>query len=124
MGIMTNHNAAADLLAELWARIGDQQWDRLAELLDPGLAVYYVHTGEVLDLAGFVRGNADYPGRWLVDVEDLLGDGSRAVARARVYNEDQTFYVASFATEAGGRITELTEVWTDTGQEPHPVRIS
>ena len=74
--------------------------------------------------AAFVRANADYPGRWLVDVEEIVSDGSTAAARARVYDDQHTFYVASFAAVAGGRITGLTEVWTDTGQPPHPSRIS
>jgi hypothetical protein len=121
---MTPGTDASDVLTQLWARIDARQWDQLADLLDPDATVRYVHTGEVLDRAAFVRANADYPGRWLVDVEEIVSDGSTAAARARVYDDEHTFYVASFAAVAGGRITGLTEVWTDTGQPPHPSRIS
>jgi hypothetical protein len=121
---MTKQDEASGVLAQLWARIGARQWDRIAELLDPGVTVRYVHTGEVLDADGFVRANSDYPGQWRVAVEEIVGDGERAVALARVYDDEQTFYVASFASTAGGRITAMTEVWTDTGQPPHPSRSS
>ncbi len=43
---------------------------------------------------------------------------SRAVARARVFDEDATFHVASFLTVTDGRITDLTEVWADGHPAP------
>ena len=120
----TSRDAASGVLAEMWARIHAREWDKIAGLLDPAVVVRYVHTGEVLDADAFVRANSDYPGEWRIDVEEIVGDGQRAASRARVYDDEQSFYVASFATTAGGRITEMTEVWTDTGQPPHPSRSS
>jgi hypothetical protein len=123
LGAMTEHADASQVLTAMWARIDAQQWDRLTELLDPGLQVHYVHTGELLDFNGFLRANRDYPGRWRTAVEELVGNGSRAVSRTRIYDDESVFYVASFVTTAGGRITAMTEVWTDTGQPPHPSRL-
>ena len=106
----------------MWARIGARQWDRPPELIDPDLTVGYVHTGELLDADGFLRANSEYPGVWQVDVEEIVGKGDRAVSRARVFDDGQSFYVASFARTAAGRLAAMTEVWTDTGQPPHPSR--
>jgi hypothetical protein len=121
---MTKDMDAAAVLAGLWERIGRQDWDRLPDLLHPEVQVRYVHSGEVFDRDGIVALNRDYPGAWLVDVEEIVADGPRAVSRALVYNDDATHFVASFARVEAGRITELTEVWAEAGQLPHPSRIS
>jgi SnoaL-like domain len=116
-------DGAAAVLARLWERIGRQDWAGLGDVLDPGVTVRYVHTGEVFGRDAIIALNRDYPGVWLADVEEVLGAGDRAASRVRVYNEDAEFYAASFAVVAGGRIVELTEVWADAGQEP-PDRVS
>jgi len=122
LGIMTEHETAVQTLAALWQLIEEQQWDRMGQLLDPAVAVHYVHTGEVMDADGFIRANRDYPGRWHVHVADMVGELDRAVSRTSVSDGQQTFWVASFATTRHGRIAELVEVWTDAGQSPHPSR--
>jgi hypothetical protein len=109
---------AAEVLREMWARIDAQDWDGMAGLLDPRLEVRYTDTGETFDPAAFVRLNREYPGRWHVDVEDVVGAGDRAVSRARVSDGQETFHVASFATVRGGRVTGLVEVWSETGVAP------
>ncbi len=109
---------AARVLTRLWELTGTQQWDKLADVLDPAVQVRYVHTGEVMDAGTYVRLNRDYPGRWSTAVADLVASGDRAVSRTEVTDGTQTFWVASFATVRGGRITDLVEVWTDAGQEP------
>jgi SnoaL-like domain len=120
---MTEHSEAGEILTEMWARIDARQWDRLAELLDPDVQVRYVHTGELLDFNGILRANSDYPGRWRANVEELVSVGPRAVSRTRLDDGESTFHVATFATTARGRITAMTEVWTDTGQPAHPSRL-
>ena len=84
----------------------------------------YVHTGETFDRAAWVRANAEYPGFESMTLEDLLDQGDRAVARCRVRGSSTDgpveFEVATFATARHGRLSELTEVWTDVGVEPPP----
>lgn len=121
---MAANDEAARVLASLWELIGSEQWDGISDLLDPQVRISYVHTGEVFDGAGFVRLNREYPGRWHVDVLDMVGDDRRAVSLASLRGGAETYWVASFATTRDGRITELTEVWTDGGQEPPPSRRS
>ncbi|HEY1324132.1 MAG TPA: nuclear transport factor 2 family protein [Streptosporangiaceae bacterium] len=121
---MAEHSEATEILREMWARIDARDWDGLGGLLDPGLVVQYTQTGETFDSAGFVRVNREYPGRWYVTVEDVVGDGERAVCRARVTDGQQTYHVASFAIVRGGRITDMVEVWSESGQEPPPGRRS
>jgi hypothetical protein len=119
---MAEHDQAARVLNELWEMIEMQHWDKIPELLDPAVRISYLHTGELLDAESYVRTNRDYPGRWHAAVHDMVGDGDRAVSRTRIYDGEQTFWVASFATVREGRLTELVEVWTEAGQQPPPHR--
>jgi SnoaL-like domain len=111
---MAENSEASAVLRELWARIDAQDWDGLAALLDPRLTAHYTHTGENFGPGELVRLNREYPGRWHVDVEDVVGEGARAVSRARVSDGTQTHHVASFATVRGGLVTELVEVWAES----------
>ena len=114
---------AATLLTGFAEVLDSHDWDALPALLHPDFTCTYAHTGEVFDRNQFVRVNADYPGFQRFTVEDLVADGPRAVVRGRVTatapdGSEQVFAVASFATVEDGRITELTEVWTDVDQKP------
>ena len=110
------------MLAELWTLIDSRQWDRIFDLLDPAMQVRWVHTGEVIDAARYVELNRTYPGRWRASVEDVIGEGDRAVSRTYVTDGAVGHWVASFATTRSGQITELVEVWTEAGQDPPPSR--
>jgi hypothetical protein len=121
---MAEHYEAVRVLDDLWEMIEKQQWDKIPDLLDPAVRISYVHTGELFDAESYVRLNRDYPGRWHATVHDMVGNGDRAVSRTRIYDSEQTFWVASFATTRDGKLTELVEVWTDAGQQPPPDRPS
>jgi hypothetical protein len=113
---------AGQILRALWSRIDLQDWAGLGDLLSPGAKVRYLHTGEVFDRATYVRLNAEYPGRWHVEVSDLVSGDGRAVSSARVYHDTESHYVATFATVAEGRITELTELWAEPATVPDHLR--
>lgn len=113
---------ARALLTRLAETIDAHDWDGLPGLLHPDFRCRLVHTGEEFDRDEWVRFNADYPGFERMRVEELVGDGDRAVLRATVTGtgaegDSLVFAVASFAHVRDGRIAELTEVWADVGQD-------
>jgi hypothetical protein len=111
---------AATVLEQLWTRIDAADWAGMADLLHPDLEVAFSHTGETFDRDGFVRLNADYPGRWRCTLEELVGSGDRAVSRVRLSGTGDDVYVAaSFAQVQDGLVRTLTEVWC-TQEEPGP----
>ena len=74
-----------------------------------------------------MRLDAEYPVVVRFEVEDLVVDGSRGVARSRSRNDDVTYYVASFVEVEDGLVRDLVEVWTDDvapppTHRPHPER--
>lgn len=113
---------ASELLTSLCDHIEARRWDDLPPLLHEDFTCHYVHTGETFDRAEWVRVNADYPGFEHLVVEDLVGAGDRAVARAHVTGlvdgSLAHFQVATFVTAADGLVTEMTEVRTDVGLTP------
>ncbi|MDF8266308.1 hypothetical protein [Luteipulveratus flavus] len=109
---------AVDLLRALAETIDDQRWDDLARVLSPAFSGRYVHTGETFDRDGFVAVNRDYPGSWRFVWEDVVGVGERAAGRARVFDAEETHYVATFVTADEHGIAELVEVWAEAGDAP------
>ena len=67
---------------------------------------------EILAVGAFVAFQRDYPGRWRFEVVDQLVAGDRVVARSRVSDGQQVFWVATFATLTDGLVSDLVEVWT------------
>jgi SnoaL-like domain len=115
---MIERYSAEAVLRKLWERIDAQDWDRMADLLDHKFQAHLLHTDERFTADGFVRFNRDYPGHWRAAVEDLVAAGDRAVSRTRVSDDRETYHVASFATVQDGRISELVEVWSESGVAP------
>lgn len=112
--------SATDLVQHLAEAIDSHRWDDLPALLHPGFSCRYVHTGELFDRDAWVRLNAGYPGFQHFTIEDCVGDGDRAAARAHVTaagdDRVQHFEVATFVTVRDGLVAEMTEVWTDVEQ--------
>lgn len=134
---------ASDVLSRLSDLIDARRWEDLPGLLHEDFACRYVHTGEQFGRDDWVRLNADYPGFDHLVIEDLVGAGDRAVARCHVTGDAASpetpadgsgaplvgsgapgeerllhFEVATFVRVREGRITEMTEVWTDVAQTP------
>jgi hypothetical protein len=113
---------APALLTRLCRLIDDRRWADLAPLLSEDFECRYVHTGETFDRESWVRLNAEYPGFDHLAVLDVVGSGDRAAARCQVTGYaggDLVHYaVATFVTAREGRISAMTEVWTDVAQAP------
>ncbi len=113
---------ACAVMTRLCAVIDEHRWADLGALLHDDFVCRYVHTGETFDGESWVRLNAEYPGFDHLVLEDLVGSEDRAAARCHVtaYEDGQLlhFEVATFIAVRDGRISEMTEVWTDVAQTP------
>ena len=113
---------AGTALRELMTAIDEHRWDDLEQYLHPDFRCELVHTGESFSRADWIRFNADYPDFDRLRVEELVAGETRAACRSHVTSRGGTgmlhFACASFAQMADGLILQLTEVWTDLGQQP------
>jgi len=114
-----------DTLLRFWKAIDTADWEGVGALLSTDFHGHYPATGEHFDRAGFVRLNAEYPGRWHAEVLELVATEDRCVTRARVsdaHGGPESHQVASFATVRDGLITDVCEVWDEEGSTPPPDR--
>lgn len=106
-----------DVLRSYWTAIDEADWEAMAALLRDDFSADYPATRERFDKPGFVRLNAEYPGRWRAGVLDVSAE-DRVVTRTQVSGDTESHVVASFASVAGGQITALVEVWAEEGAVP------
>lgn len=108
-------------LRALMVAIDDRRWADLSGYLHPDFRCRLVHTGEEFNRDGWIAFNAGYPGFDHLVIEELIGGGDAAACRSHVTGFSgaglQHFGCASFAQMRDGLIHELTEVWTDIGQQ-------
>ncbi|MBN9612648.1 MAG: nuclear transport factor 2 family protein [Actinobacteria bacterium] len=101
--------------------IDEQRWSELENYLHPEFVCRLVHTGETFDRAGWIRFNAEYPGFDRLRIEQLVAGDGAAACRSHVTGRGESgllhFGCASFAQMRDGLILQLTEVWTDIGQQ-------
>ncbi|GAA4345345.1 hypothetical protein [Angustibacter luteus] len=107
-----------EVMRTFWQLIDAADWVGLRALLDDDFRARFAHTGEEFDADGFVRFNADYPGRWRAEVVELVRDGDREVTRTRVFDDSEEHWVASFGESRDGRLVALVEVWADGTSTP------
>jgi hypothetical protein len=113
---------APALLTLLCDLIDAHRWTDLPGVLHDDFTCHYVHTGETFDRESWVRLNAEYPGFDHLAVQDMVGGDDRAAARCHVTGHVEGrlahFEVATFISAREGRISTMTEVWTDVAQDP------
>lgn len=110
--------AADKVIRDYWAALDRADWGAVAQLLAVDFAAEYPATGENFDKPGFLRLNAEYPGRWYAEVVEVVTEGQRVVTRTRVTDGVESHVVASFALVRDGKVTRLVEVWAEEGTAP------
>lgn len=109
--------AFEDTVRALWQAAAEQDEEKLARFFTPDARIFWPNTDERFDLAGYLRANCDYPGRWSGEVERIAGDGGWSVAR--VWSpENGAARAVTFYCWRDGKISQMTEYWGDIGPAP------
>lgn len=111
----------AEVVKKFWQIFNEARYDDVADLLMPECNVYWPNTRELFKGRDkLIDVNKRYPGRWYIDVVDVIAQGDTVVSVVRVYSKEdkQSFYATSFFKFRDGLISEITEYWGDITEAP------
>jgi len=114
-------DAHARTVREFWQIFDEARFDDVAGLLHPDCNVYWPNTRELFrGSQKLIDVNKRYPGRWHIDIVDVVVKDDLAVSVVRVYSKEKTqsFYATSFFKFKDGRINEITEYWGENTEPP------
>jgi predicted SnoaL-like aldol condensation-catalyzing enzyme len=111
----------AEVVKKFWPIFDEARFDDVAELLEPDCNVYWPNTRELFKGRDkLIDVNKRYPGRWYMDVVDIIAHGAMVVSVVKVYSKEDkhSFYATSFFKFKNGLISEITEYWGDITEAP------
>lgn len=116
----------AKKVEKFWKIFDAAQYDDVAALLHPDCNVYWPNTRELFrGRQKLIDVNKRYPGRWHIEILDIISKDELVVSVVRVYSNEakQSFHAASFFKFRDSLIAEITEYWGENTNPP-PWRIA
>jgi hypothetical protein len=114
-------NSNRDVVSKFWKIFDEARYDDVAALMLPGCNVYWPNTRELFrGRDKLIDVNKRYPGRWHIDVVDIIAKDDSVVSVVKVYSHESkhSFYATSFFKFKNGLIAEMTEYWGDITEPP------
>jgi hypothetical protein len=114
-------DANEKVVRDFWRIFDDARFEDVAALLHPDCHVYWPNTRELFKGSKrLIDMNKYYPGRWYIDVVDVIPKDARVISVVRVYSKEkeESFYAVSFFKFNQGLITEITEYWGNITEPP------
>lgn len=116
----------AEVVRRYWGLFSETKFTEAKVLMHPDATVSQPNTREVFrGRDKFISVNEQYPGRWVIAVEELLLSAEETVitvVRVESIDQSQSFYATSFFRVEGMLIKEIIEYWS-TNDEPPAWRI-
>ncbi|UCD19029.1 MAG: nuclear transport factor 2 family protein [candidate division WOR-3 bacterium] len=106
---------------EFWRIFDEARYDDVRPLLHPACPVYWPNTRELFrGSKKLIDANKYYPGRWFIEVVDVISKDDTVVSVVRVYSKEkkESFYATSFFKFKDGLIAEMTEYWGEITEPP------
>jgi ketosteroid isomerase-like protein len=116
---------ASEVVAELWRRIQERDWEGVGELLADDFVLEWPHDQvRIRGRTNFVEFNRNYPEGWSIEVLRIVAEGTTAVSEVRVPHPTVgPWYVLSFFEVENGRIRRGREYWVaERFEQPAPDR--
>jgi ketosteroid isomerase-like protein len=110
-----------EMVKKYWQIFDEARFDDVADLLHPDCRVYWPNTRELFrGRDRLINVNKRYPGRWHIDVIDIIDQNDSVISVVRVYSNESkhSFYATSFFKFRNGLVTEITEYWGDITEPP------
>lgn len=116
----------ARIVERFWKIFDAARYDDVAALLQLDCNVYWPNTRELFrGRQKLIDVNKRYPGRWHIEIVDIISKNELVVSVVRVYSKEkkQSFHATSFFKFKDGLIAEITEYWGEN-TNPLPWRIA
>ena len=110
-----------ETVRRFWKIFNEARYDDVAELLHHDCSVYWPNTRELYrGRDKLIDVNKKYPGRWYIDIVDVVGKGELVISVVRVYSKENehSFYATSFFKFKNDLIAEITEYWGEITTAP------
>ena len=108
-------------IREFWRLFDEARYEDVAPLFHPDCRIRWPNTRELFKGSQkLIAMNRNYPGRWYIEVIDVIPGGERVISVVRVYSKEapESFYAVSFFTFEQGLITEIIEYWGNVTEAP------
>lgn len=114
-----NTEANRQVIIELWQRLGRFDFAGAGTLLHDDFVCEWPQSQErIRGRENFVALNANYPGRWLAEVQRVIVEGDQVVSEVVLKWEAQTVCVVSFFEIRDGRIYREVDYWPEAYAAP------
>ena len=113
--------ATTGVIREFWRLMASNDFTSVGTVLADDFVLEWPQSGErIRGRDNFAAMNSEYPahGPWRFAVNDLFGEGSRAVSDVSVTDGVQQGRALSFFTVQDGRITRIVEFWPEPFEAP------
>ncbi|MEL6306946.1 MAG: nuclear transport factor 2 family protein [Chloroflexota bacterium] len=111
---MVQHVTNEQVVRALWNAFDKAKFSEAKDLLsDDFVCVWQQSQERIVGADNFIAVNANYPGRWYIDVVKLVNAGDEIVTECRVYSDTTILRAVSFFTLENGKIKHLREFWPD-----------
>ncbi len=110
-----------EAVRKFWQIFDEARFDDVADLLHPDCNIYWPNTRELFrGRDKLIDVNKQYPGRWRIDVVDIIAHDESVVSVVRVHSDESkdSFYATSFFKFEKGLIAEITEYWGNITEAP------
>ena len=118
---MTEKEKHERTVREFWRLFDEARYEDVAPLLRPDCRIYWPNTRELFrGSQKLIAVNRNYPGRWYIEVIEVVPEGERVISVVRVYSKEvpERFYAVSFFTFSQGLVSEIVEYWGNITEAP------
>lgn len=112
------------IVKEFWKNIQEKDYKVLADKFEEGAIIDWNNQNERFNVVNFVRANKEFPGKWRLTVEKMyeIKNTVIAITLCEIVDEalevQHSFYATSFFEFQNGKITYLSEYYSDNTPPP------
>ncbi len=103
-----------EVVQKLWDLFDRREFAEVRPLLGDGFVCIWPQSKELIRGAdNFIVLNENYPGKWIIDCKRIVDGGKELVSEVKHTCGEKIVYATSFFEIENGKITKMTEYWSE-----------